>query len=74
MTTNDNHATYPLTITDIEDIKSRALIDAGAGASYVSSTLVDRIIKKQFKRVEIILNSAIKPIPVYSVEIRDLAN
>ena len=39
LTTNDNHVTYPLVI-DIEGIKCRALIDAGAGASYASSTLL----------------------------------
>ena len=45
-TTNDNHVTYPLVITDTEGIKCRALIDTGAGAPYTSSTLRDRINKK----------------------------
>ena len=74
LTTNDNHVTYPLVI-DIEGIKCRALIDTGAGASYASSTLIDRInkkpIRKQYKRIETIMGSSTKSIPVYSVEIRD---
>ena len=73
--TNDNHVTYPSVIIDIEGIKCCALIDTGAGASYTSSTLIDRInkkpIRKQYKRIETIMGSSTKSIPVYSVEIRD---
>ena len=75
LTTNDNHVTYPLVIIDIEGIKCRTLIDTGAGASYASSTLIDRInkkpITKQYKRIETIMGSSAKSIAVYSVEIRD---
>ena len=71
--TNDNHVTYPSVIIDIEGIKCCALIDTGAGASYNSSTLIDRInkkpIRKQYKRIETIMGSSTKSIPVYSVEI-----
>ena len=67
--------TYPLVIIDIEGIKCRALIDTGAGASYASSTLIDRInkkhIRKKYKGTETIMSSSTKSIPVYSVEIRD---
>ena len=62
-------------VIDIEGIKCRALIDTGAGASCASSTLIDQInkrpIRKEYKRIETIMGSSIKPIPVYSVEIRD---
>ena len=72
--TNDNHVTYPSVIIDIEGIKCCALIDTGAGASYTSSTLIDRInkkpIRKQYKRIETMGSSA-KSVLVYSVEIRD---
>ena len=75
LTINGNHVTYPLIIIDIECIKCRALIDTGVGASYTSSTLIDRInkkpIRKQHKRIEAIMSSSTKSIPVYSVEIRD---
>ena len=75
LTTNDNHVTYSLVIIDVEGIKCWALIDIGARASYASSTLIDRmnkkLIRKQYKRIETIMGSSTKSIPVYSVEIRD---
>ena len=46
LTTNDNDATYPLVIIDVEGIQCHAVIDTGAGASYASCTLIDRINKK----------------------------
>ena len=53
--------------------RSAALIDTGTGASYTSSTLIERInkksITKQYKRIETTTNTEIKSIPVYSVEI-----
>ena len=51
-TTNDNHVTYPLVITDTEGIKCRALIDTGAGAPYTSSTLRNRINKKTYQKIK----------------------
>ena len=73
LATNDNHGTYSLVIIDIEGIKYRALIDTGAGASYASSTLFERInkkpIRKQYKQIETIMVSSTQSIPVYSVEI-----
>ena len=52
-----------------------ALINTGGGASYASSTLFHltnkRPIRKQYKRIETILSSVTKPIPVCSLEIRD---
>ena len=75
LTINDNYVTYSLVIIDIEGIKCRALTDTGAGASYASSTLIDRINKKparkQYIRIETIMISAAKSISIYSVEIRD---
>ena len=75
LTTNYNHVTYPLVITDIEGTKCRVLIDTGVGASRASSTFSDRNnkkpIRKQYKRIETRMNSATESITVYSVEIRD---
>ena len=64
LTINDDYVTYPLVIIDIEGIKCRALIDIEAGASYPSSTLIDRInkisIRKQYKQIETIMGSSAK--------------
>ena len=71
LTTNYNHATYPLVTIDIEGIKRCALIDTVARASY--ALLTDRInkkpIRKLYKRIETITGSSTKSIPAYSVEI-----
>ena len=73
LTTNDNHVTYPLVIIDIEGIKCRAVLDNGTGASYVSPNLIEQInkklIRKQNKRIEAIISSSTKSIPVHSAEI-----
>ena len=75
LTANDNHVTYALVIIDIEDITYGALIDTKTGASYTSSTVIDRLnkktIRKQYKRTKTIMSSSTKSISVYSVEIRD---
>ena len=61
-------------IIGIEGIKCRALIDTGPRVSYVSLN-IDRInkkpIRKQYKRIETIMGSSIKSIPIYPVEIQD---
>ena len=66
LTTNDNHVTYPLVIIDIKGLNCRALIDTGAWASYASSTPTDWInkkpIRKQYKRIEIIMSYSINQI------------
>ena len=75
LTTNDKHVTYLLVIIDTKGIKCHAIIGTGGGASYASFTLFDLInkrpIRKQYKRIETILSSVTKSIPVYSVEMRD---
>ena len=74
LTTNDNHVTYPIVIIAIKGIMYHALINTGGGASYASSTLFHltnkRPIRKQYKRIETILSSVTKSIPVCSLEIR----
>ena len=82
LTTNSNACTYPLVIVNIEGIKCRALVDTGAGASYVSSTIINLInqktnkkpIRTESKQIETLLSSSIRNIPVYSIEIKDINN
>ncbi|XP_048580704.1 uncharacterized protein LOC116619237 isoform X2 [Nematostella vectensis] len=38
---------YPVVIVDVEGIKCRALLDTGAGSSYASAALLDRLKKRQ---------------------------
>ena len=37
------HVTYPVVILEVQGIKCRALLDTGAGRSYASAALLDRV-------------------------------
>ena len=37
------HVTYPVVIVEVQGIKCRALLDTGAGSSYVFAALLDRV-------------------------------
>ena len=54
-------------------MKRRALLDTGAGSSYVSSTLLDcshlRPIRQQFKRIEMMFGTSNKAIDIYGLQI-----
>ena len=43
LTTKSNACTYPWVIVNIEGIKCHALVDVGAGASYVSLNIISLI-------------------------------
>ena len=75
LTTNSNTFTYPVIIDSVEGVKYRALIDAGAGASYVSLKFINLINKKpartETKTIQRLMNTSSKTIPIYSVQISD---
>ena len=56
--------------------KCRALLDTGAGSSYVSSAITDHLglrpIREEYKRIEMMLGSVNKVIGVYSLTINSL--
>ena len=83
LTADNNACTNTLIVVNIERIKYRALVDTGAGASYVSWTLIIFInqkhqnktpIRKVFKRTETFASSLMKNLPVYLVELKDIKN
>ena len=41
--TGDTTVTYPVVVVNVEGIKCRALLDTGAGSSYASSALLERL-------------------------------
>ena len=43
MMTTEGSVTYPLVVVKVNGIKCRALFNTGAGSSYASSTLIDRL-------------------------------
>ena len=82
LTTNNNACTYSLVIVNMQGIKCHALVDTGAGASNVSSTIISYIkqktnkkqIKTGSKQIESPVRSSIKNIPTYSVGMKDINN
>ena len=64
LTTNTSLVTYPVSVIEVEGVKYRALIDTGAGSSYASSKLINKINKKpihrESKRTETVMHSVVK--------------
>ena len=60
--TGDSAVTYPVVVVNVEGIKCRALFDTGAGSSYASAALLDRLrkrpIRKELRRIEMKVQSA----------------
>ena len=58
---NDDQVIYPVVIIDVDGVKCRALLDTGAGSSYASAKLLERLQKKptetKFKKIEMLLGS-----------------
>ena len=65
--------TYPVVVVEVNVVKCRALLDTGAGSSYASSTLINHIrakpIRKEFRRIEMMLGAVNKVISVYNLSI-----
>ena len=55
------HVIYPVVPVQVEGIKCRALLDSGAGRSYTSAKLLDRLsshrIKKEVRKIEMMLGA-----------------
>ena len=67
---------YPIVTAEVNGIKCRALLDTGAGSSYASSTLLDRLqlrpIRQEFKRIEMMFGTSNKTINIYGLQVRSL--
>ena len=67
--------TYPVVVIEVEGVKCTALIDTGAGSSYVSSKLISRLnkkpIRKESKRIETLMHSVLQITAIYELQIRD---
>ena len=68
---------YPVVIVEVEGIKCRALLDTGAGSSYASAALLDRLhkraVRKEFRRIEMMMQATSKEIEVHDLTIRNTA-
>ena len=61
---------------NVDGIKRRELLDTGAGSSYISSSLANRLKKnpsrKDYKQIETMLHTATTKVEVYEVEVSNL--
>ena len=67
---------YPVVVVEVEGIKCRALLDTGAGSSYASAALLDRLPKrsssKQTRKIEMMLGVTTRQVEICSINIRAL--
>ena len=74
--TNQGDVTHPVAIISVDGVKCRALLDTGAGSSYVSAGLMNVLrkkpIRKETKHIEMMMNSATKNIEVFKVQIENV--
>ena len=68
---------YPVVVVDVGGIQCRALLDTGAGSSYASAALLDRLgkqpVRKEFRRIEMMLSATEREIEVHQVVIKSLS-
>ena len=76
LTTSDvgkGAVTYPVVVVEVNGIRCRALLDTGAGSSYASAALIERLHirprRKELKRIEMMLGATNKVISVYNLTI-----
>lgn len=66
---------YPVVIVEAEGIKCRALLDTGAGSSYASEALLQRLkkrpVRREQKRIEM-MQTTTQTIEVYDLAIKSL--
>ena len=74
--TNQGDVTHPVAIISVDGVKCRALLDTGAGSSYISGGLMNVLrkkpIRKETKHKEMMMNSTTKNIEVFKVQIENV--
>ena len=67
---------YPIVVVEVEGITCRALLDTGAGSSYASATLIEKLNKKpdhkEYKRIKMMMTSTSQKIEMYEVQISNI--
>ena len=74
--TGEMGVVYPVVIVRVEGVKCRALLDTGAGSSYVSTKLAETIGQKPYKRehrkIDMMMSTTTTKIEMYKYEIKDV--
>ena len=73
LATGEGLVVYPVVVVEVEEIMCRALLDTGAGSSYASATLIERLNRqpdhKEYKKIEMMMTSTSQKIEMYKVRI-----
>ena len=76
VTTGEGAVIYPVVVVKVDGIKCRALLDTGAGSSYISATLSEKLSKKparrEYRQIDMMMHSTSKRIDVYAVTVSNL--
>ena len=72
----DEVVVYPVVVVEVEGVRCQALLDTGAGSSYASGTLVDRVgarsSKRQVCKIEMMLGVATREAELTHVMVASL--
>ena len=75
--TGRGSVTYPAVVVSVGRIQCRALLNSGAGSSYASAALLDRLGKqpecKEFKVIEMMMQATNREIEIHNVVIESLS-
>jgi hypothetical protein len=67
---------HPVVVVEINGIKCRALLDTGAGSSYASSALINKLkikpAKVERRHIEMMIGSVTKNIELYQIRVKSL--
>ena len=70
----NTRVTHPVVIVEVEGVKCRALLDTGAGSSYASAALLDRIpkrpSKKEIRKIDMMLGVTTREVELSTIEIK----
>lgn len=76
LATGEGLVVYPVVVVKVEGVMCRALLDTGAGSSYASATLIERLNRqpdhKVYKKIEMMMSSTSQKIEMYKVEISNI--
>ena len=67
---------YPVVNVNVEGIECRALLDTGAGSSYASAALLDRLPKrsqsKEVRKIEMMLGSSTREVCLSKINVESV--
>ena len=71
----NTRVTYPVVVVQVGGLKCRALLDTGAGSSYASAALLNRISTKkrtkEVRKIEMLLGTSTREVELATIEISD---